>query len=82
MNTKLTLSVDKSIIDEAKKYAKEQHVSLSKLIETYLSVLIRKESKDDLEILPELKNIGFDINLDENLSFKEDYGNHLSKKHS
>ena len=41
MNTKLTLNLDKEIIHEAKAYAKNHSVSLSKLIENYLNSLTR-----------------------------------------
>lgn len=36
MDTKLTLKLDNSIIQQAKSYAKEKNTSLSKLIESYL----------------------------------------------
>ncbi|MEM6806223.1 MAG: DUF6364 family protein [Bacteroidota bacterium] len=36
MNTKLTLSLNKEVIEQAKKYAKTHNVSLSSLIENYL----------------------------------------------
>jgi len=36
MNTKLTLSLDRDIIEQAKEFARSQHKSLSKLIEGYL----------------------------------------------
>ncbi len=36
MNTKLTLSLDHDIIEQAKEFAQSQHQSLSKLIEGYL----------------------------------------------
>ena len=45
MNTKLTLNLDKGIIDEAKSYAKNHQVSLSKLIENYLNSLTRETKK-------------------------------------
>jgi hypothetical protein len=37
MYTKLTLSIDKAVIENAKKYAKAQKRSVSKLVEEYLS---------------------------------------------
>lgn len=46
MNTKLTLNLDRRIIENAKDYAKSQKTSLSQLIENYLHALIRKEEKD------------------------------------
>lgn len=36
MNTKLTLSLDRDIIEQAKEFARSEHQSLSKLIEGYL----------------------------------------------
>jgi hypothetical protein len=36
MNVKLTLSLDREIIEQAKEFARSRHKSLSKLIETYL----------------------------------------------
>ncbi|MDR2619180.1 MAG: DUF6364 family protein [Treponema sp.] len=37
MYTKLTLSIDQKVIENAKKYAKNQKRSVSKLVEEYLS---------------------------------------------
>ena len=39
MNTKLTLTIDQSVIEKAKKYAKEKERSLSDLIENYLKLI-------------------------------------------
>lgn len=39
MNTKLTLSLDRDIIEQAKQFAQSRHQSLSKLIEGYLRQL-------------------------------------------
>ncbi len=36
MNTKLTLSIEKKVIEKAKKYAKDQKRSLSNIVEEYL----------------------------------------------
>ncbi len=46
MNTKLTLNLDKDIIEQAKSYAKDNRVSLSKLIENYLNSLTSKIEKE------------------------------------
>ena len=48
MNTKLTLNLNKSVIENAKDYAKENSISLSKLIENYLNSLTQKEPEDSL----------------------------------
>lgn len=46
MNTKLTLNLDKSIIQSAMCDAKSHQVSLSQLIENYLDSLTKKEDRD------------------------------------
>lgn len=52
MNTKLTLNLDKGVINQAKSYAKENSVSLSKLIERYLySLTTRSEKKSKISPL-------------------------------
>lgn len=39
MNTKLTLTMDKAVIEMAKKYAKEEGRSLSDLVENYFKMI-------------------------------------------
>ncbi len=46
MNTKLTLSIDKGVIEQAKSYAKDNSVSLSTLIENYLISLTSKKETE------------------------------------
>ena len=51
MDKKLTLSLNAAIIEEAKVYAKEQGVSLSRLVETYLrKVLLKRENEQEWSI--------------------------------
>jgi len=56
MSSKLTLSVDQKIIEEAKKYAKLNGRSLSNLVEEYLKSLV-KQSDDhvDFEVSPAIR---------------------------
>lgn len=44
MDKKLILSLDQSVIENAKIYAKSNNTSLSKLIESYLSTLEKKRN--------------------------------------
>ena len=62
MHTKLTLNLDKSLIEEAKAYAKSQKISLSRLVESYLASLVRKE-RDVIAITPFVENISGVIGL-------------------
>ena len=51
MNTKLTLTIEREIIDRAKNYAKEKNRSLSDIIENYLKILTKEERKDRIKKL-------------------------------
>ena len=46
METKLTLKLDKKAIDSAKKYAKTNHTSLSKLVENFFKNLIHEDNSN------------------------------------
>ncbi|MFN3907721.1 MAG: DUF6364 family protein [Flavobacterium sp.] len=79
MNTKLTLNLDKEIIEEAKTYAKNHRVSLSKLIENYLNSLTRKsKKKTSVSLLVESLTGIIPNDYDE----REDYRNYIYKKYS
>jgi hypothetical protein len=45
METKLTLKLDKAIIQSVKKYAQNNNKSLSKLVELYFRNLVSEETK-------------------------------------
>ena len=53
MPVKLTLSVDKSVIERAKRFSRRQNKSLSKLVEGYLRKLTGVQSGQE-EITPKV----------------------------
>lgn len=81
MDTKLTLSLDIGVIEQAKRYAKANKISLSKLIESYLASLTENNAENETEITPLVKSLSGVISLDEDFDIKEDYGDYLTKKY-
>ncbi|HMV01756.1 MAG TPA: DUF6364 family protein [Chitinophagales bacterium] len=81
MNTKLTLNINKSIIESAKDYAKENRVSLSKLIENYLNSIIKKEDKE-IKVSPLVESLTGIIPTQTEEKNNDDYYEYLSKKYS
>jgi len=83
MNIKLTLKLDKFIIEKAKVYASTHKRSLSKLIENYLRHLTEKdqENKDDSEISPFVKSMRTGVKVPADLDHKKEYREHLSEKY-
>jgi hypothetical protein len=80
MDKKLTLSLDKAIIESAKNYAKSNNISLSKLIESYLTTLTKRK-RNSTEITPLVESLSGVINLDEDFDVKDAYTDYLIEKY-
>ena len=66
MNTaKLTLSIPKKILSEAKVYSKKTHQPLSRLVSRYFAFLSAKTSKD-ADITPAIKRVTGLVHSDKN----------------
>ena len=80
MDTKLTLKLNESVIERAKQYAKENNVSLSRMIENYLqAITIRKKNK--IKISPLVESLTGVMEL-KKMDNKKDYTDFLSQKYS
>ncbi len=84
MDAKLTLKLDKNVIDKAKEYASSHKRSLSRLIESYLKSLIDKENKpseNDIEISPFVRSMRTGVKLPADFNYKKEYGDYLAEKY-
>lgn len=83
MDSKLTLKLDKSVIERAKEYAKKNQVSLSRLIENYLASLTQKDktNKKEIEISPFVKSIATGVSLPDDFNYKEEIADYLLEKY-
>ena len=83
MNTKLTLTIEREIIERAKNYAKEKNRSLSDLIENYLKILTHEEASNKTEKLsPVLKSLKGSFKMPKNMDYKKELRNRLEEKYS
>lgn len=80
MNAKLTLSLDRDIIEQAKEFAGTQHKSLSKLIEGYLR---QATSPNDVpkQTTPLVAKLSGVIDARKLGDYKNDYGDYLTDKY-
>jgi formiminotetrahydrofolate cyclodeaminase len=79
MTTKLTLTVEKTIIERAKSYAKKTGRSLSELIESYLENIT--EENDNSDLSPKLKKIVGSVKLPEDFDEEKELRSAIEKKH-
>lgn len=79
MSTKLTLTIDKSIIEQAKYYAKQTGRSLSELIENYLADITNESSQT--VISSKLEKIVGSVKLPNDFNEEEELQSYFAKKH-
>lgn len=83
MNTKLTLTIEREIIERAKKYAQEKNRSLSDIIETYLKKITDNDQKNkDEKLHPIVESLKGSFNMPKNMDYKKELRNRLEKKYS
>ncbi|PSR15395.1 MAG: hypothetical protein DA408_16495 [Bacteroidetes bacterium] len=80
MDKKLTLSLNESVIEKAKLYAQHHEISLSRLIESYLSSLIENKTQD-IEITPLVESLSGVVHIPSDFDLRNDYTDHLLEKY-
>lgn len=81
MSTKLTITIDKNVIEKAKKYAKGKKNSLSNIIENYLKTLVAEDKKETSELSPIVKSLKGSFKADKDFDYKKELTKRLSDKY-
>jgi hypothetical protein len=84
MDRKLTLKLNQEVIERAKQYASDKKLSLSRIIENYLSSLTsEKTQKSEIEISPFVKSLtkGIKYAIPADYDYKKERIDYLEKKH-
>lgn len=82
MNTKLTLTLEKEIIEIAKEYAKEKGQSLSEMVENYFKLITIKNRQIEPEQLsPRVQRLRGIIKTNESIDIVEVLTEELEKKY-
>jgi hypothetical protein len=81
MNTKLTLTLDKNVIESAKKYARKRDRSLSDLVENYLKLLTDEKSYQSDKSDSKIQKLKGSFKMPKDFDYKEALSNMLIEKH-
>lgn len=81
MDTKLTLKLNKGVIEKAKVYASNKKMSLSRIIESYLQSLTSENENPEFEISPFVKSIATGVEIPADLDYKKEYADYLMGKY-
>lgn len=81
MNTKLTLTIEQSVIEKAKNYAKSRGRSLSDVIESYLKMVAKEEEINEENITPTVKSLKGTFKAPQDFDYKKQLAKKLSSKY-
>lgn len=82
MDSKLTLKLDKEVIEKAKLYAQHRGVSLSRVVESYFLGLTRDEEPRERPLTGIVAELAGLLEGKEVDTSKESYAEHLTRKYS
>ncbi|ELR72637.1 hypothetical protein C900_01016 [Fulvivirga imtechensis AK7] len=81
MNTKLTLTLEKEVIEKAKKYAAEKGRSLSELVENYFQFLTETpEQEKEIKLSPKVSKLRGVLKVNSDFDYKKVLEEELLKK--
>lgn len=81
MNSKLTLTIEESVIKKAKLYAKSRGRSLSDIIENYLKVITDDNWAIEIETTPMVKSMKGSFKAPEDFNYQEQLSKGLTDKY-
>ena len=81
MNKKLTLSLDETIIENAKQFASKQNESLSGIVEGFLRAITSAEQRQTIEITPTVKELLGSITVTDDFDYEKEKLKYLKEKH-
>jgi len=83
MNSKLTLSIEEQVIQQAKEYAKKQGRSLSNIVEEYLKSIAKvKIAKQETKFHPLVEELCGSVKIPDNKSYEDFIGDAVIEKYS
>jgi hypothetical protein len=81
MNTKLTLTMEQTVIEKARKYASDTERSLSDLVENYFKALTRESAPAEIEITPLVRSLQGAFHAPEDMDYQKELADRLTNKY-
>lgn len=81
MDTKLTLKLDKDVIEKAKRYAVKHDISLSQMVEKYFIAVTGEGNDSSVTLSPVIRELSGVMDADSSSVYMDDYADYLTKKY-
>lgn len=80
MQTKLTITLEQSLVEQARLYAKGREGSLSELIENYLKIILN-DNRPKIILSPSIKKMKGSIKLPDDFDYKKELSKSINQKY-
>ena len=81
MNTKLTLTIEQTIIEKAKKYANGKGRSLSDIVENYLKAVTKEDNNESIVLTPIVQSLKGTFKAPGEIDYKKELSKRLTEKY-
>jgi len=81
MNTKLTLTIEQTIIEKAKRYANGKGRSLSDIVENYLKAITKEDNIESIGLTPIVKSLKGTFKAPKSTDYKNELSKRLTEKY-
>ena len=81
MNTKLTLTIEQTIIEKAKKYANGKGRSLSNIVENYLKAITKEDNFESIDLTPIVRSLKGTFKAPKSIDYKKELSKRLTEKY-
>ena len=81
MNTKLTLTIEQSLIEKAKEYAKGKGRSLSDIVENYFKAIVTEDEFTTKDSTPIADSLRGSFSAPEDFDYQKELTKAITKKH-
>jgi len=81
MNTKLTLTIEQTVIEKAKEYAKGKGCSLSDIVENYFKVIVKEQGTAKSDSTPFTDSLRGSFKPPRDFDYKKELTKALTEKY-
>ena len=81
MNTKLTLSIEQTMIEKAKKYANGKGRSLTDIVENYLKAITKEDNNESINLTPIVQLLKGTFMAPKGIDYKKELSKRLIEKY-
>ena len=81
MNTKLTLTIEQTMIEKANKYTNGKGRSLTDIVENYLKAITKEDNNESIKLTPIVQSLKGTFMAPKGIDYKKEHSKRLTEKY-